>query len=150
MGNLQTGDAKQPKTGKSPGKIKGKIKLGKAKKSKDELHFTGVVPEESDVEEHAPERPVKKSPAPTVKHPEVLVTDSWRAVNRTSGDGAEAEISPPSAVSSSSDSNFTDPLTPVGFNAEHNECYQSEESILDVEVPNTVQDNFLHNLTLNR
>lgn len=34
-------------------------------------------------------------------------------------------------TSSSSDSIFTDPLTPIGFAAEINECYCSEENITD-------------------
>ncbi|CAH0555466.1 unnamed protein product [Brassicogethes aeneus] len=158
MGNLQTGEGKQPKTGKSPGKIKGKIKLAKAKKSKEDVRFTGIVPEDIEVEEISAvviEKPVKKlAPKPPEKVPdkpprkEPLITDSWREANKAAIN-SETKVSPPSAVSSSSDSNFTDPCTPVGFSTELNECYQSEESILDVEVPNTVQDNFLHNLTLN-
>lgn len=36
-------------------------------------------------------------------------------------------------TSSSSDSIFTDPLTPIGFAAEINQCYHSEENVCDTD-----------------
>lgn len=38
-------------------------------------------------------------------------------------------------TSSSSDSLFTDPLTPLGFAAEFNQCYYSEENVYDLVSP---------------
>ena len=144
MGNLQTNEPKQPgKSGKSQGKVKSLMKMRGKRGKVDSSHFTGVVPEDS--EDPAPE-PEKNATD------NLIVTDSWCKVNRLNDKNIEKKTkTPPSAVSSSSDSNFTDPLTPVGFNTEMNQCYYSEESVnLDVEVPNiSTQEDFLHNLTLN-
>lgn len=41
-------------------------------------------------------------------------------------------------TSSSSDSLFTDPLTPLGFAAEFNQCYYSEENVYDLDSSTTV------------
>ncbi|XP_063922402.1 protein cappuccino-like isoform X3 [Zophobas morio] len=144
MGNLQTNEPKQAgKSGKSQGKVKSLMKMRGKRGKVDSSHFTGVVPEDS--EDPAPE-PEKNATD------NLIVTDSWCKVNRLNDKNIEKKTkTPPSAVSSSSDSNFTDPLTPVGFNTEMNQCYYSEESVnLDVEVPNiSTQEDFLHNLTLN-
>lgn len=170
MGNLQTGESKQSKGGKI--KLKGKQK---GKKSKlDDVQFTGVVPSaEAKVEEEHASAEISKTPqlqqkqtqqkvileTPTkndkTEDKNLIVTDSWRKVNRLNAEDQQtkttAVATPPSGVSSSSDSNFTDPLnTPIGFSTEINQCYYSEESVnLDVEVPNSTPEDFLHNLTLN-
>lgn len=136
MGNLQTGESKPTKAGKAKTKIKLKGKKGKS----DELLFTGVVP--APIEE----KPHTKTAQDTNTEPtsnNVIVTDSWCKANNLD---ADADKKKPAASPSSSDSNFTDPLTPAGFQ----ETHDSEESVhLEVEVPNTTQETFLHNLTLN-
>lgn len=154
MGNLQTNEPKQStKSGKSQGKVKSLMKI-RAKRGKiDSSQFTGVVPEDN--EEHLEESTIiedKPRGKSDLKDDNIIVTDSWCKVNQLNGENIDKKIkTPPSAVSSSSDSNFTDALTPVGFNTEMNQCYYSEESVnLDVEVPNvSTQEDFLHNLTLN-
>lgn len=124
MGNLQTGDSKQVKI-----KSKTKVKL-RGKKGKIEEGFVAVVPEISEKEEEEP--PPEKT---------VLVTDSWCEVNNLTDDPQIKKLMSPN---SSSDSNFTDPQTPSSF------PYQSGESIhLEVEIPSTIQESFLHDLTLN-
>lgn len=61
---------------------------------------------------------------------------------------SKQKLTPPSG-DSSSDSVFTDALTP-GCSTEINQCYYSEESVnLDVEVPDNTHSFFLQNLTLN-
>lgn len=62
-----------------------------------------------------------------------LITDSWKQVKKLSdpkgpNNSTRKELTPPSKESSS-ESVFTDPLTPVGFAAEINQCYYSEESV---------------------
>lgn len=62
-----------------------------------------------------------------------LITDSWKQVEKLSdpkgpNNSTRKELTPPSKESSS-ESVFTDPLTPVGFAAEINQCYYSEESV---------------------
>jgi hypothetical protein len=152
MGNLQTNEPKHStKSGKSQGKVKSLMKIRGKRGKVDSSQFTGIVPEESDDQaldaSLLDEKPLAKN------SDKIIVTDSWCKVNRFNEETVEKKTkTPPSAVSSSSDSNFTDPLTPsTGFNTEMNQCYYSEESVvLDVEVPNsTTQEEFLHNLTLN-
>ncbi|GJQ85256.1 capu [Trypoxylus dichotomus] len=132
MGNIQAGDAKPSKPGKGKGL---KIIRGKRGKS-EEPQFVGVVPaehfnqivSEQDNEEDALIKPQE---------------------NGTLAPKAQEKLSPQSGESSS-DSVFTDPLTPVGFSAEINQCYYSEESVLsDVEIPDNVHDSFSHNFALN-
>lgn len=41
-------------------------------------------------------------------------------------------------TSSSSDSLFTDPLTPLGFAAEFNQCYYSDENVYDLDSPSSL------------
>lgn len=133
MGNLQTNEPKSSsKQAKTQGKVKSLMKIRGKKGKVDTSQFTGVVPDDDSL-------PIEEKPPD-----KVLVTDSWCKVNRVN----QADI-PKTTPPSSSDSNFTDPITPMGFNTEMNQCYYSEESVnLDVEVPNT-QEEFLHNLTLN-
>lgn len=159
MGNLQASESKPVKGGKSPGKPKTKIKLRGKKGKLDEVSFTGVVPDEAEEEEHAPVSKDEKPPetktssqqtkTETKKEPDnVIVTDSWCKVNSLGSEDADKKKIATSP--SSSDSNFTDPLTPVGFGAATNGHHYSEENVnLDVEVPNSTQENFLLNLTLN-
>ncbi|XP_064211277.1 formin-2 isoform X2 [Tribolium castaneum] len=150
MGNLQTSEPKNaPKAGKAQGKVKSLIKIRGKKGKIDSAQFTGVVPEEAEDSALDDSLPVAEKPKSSTD--KIVVTDSWCKVNRLTEDVEKKTKTPPSAVSSSSDSNFTDPLTPMGFNTEMNQCYYSEESVnLDVEVPNsTTQEEFLHNLTLN-
>ncbi|RZB39864.1 formin-2 [Asbolus verrucosus] len=158
MGNLQTNEPKHSaKAGKSQGKVKSLMKIRGKRGKIDSSQFTGVVPEGTEFEERVFEHSFAKEEKPPEeknkqKNDNLIVTDSWCKVNRFNDENIEKKTkTPPSAVSSSSDSNFTDPLTPVGFNTEMNQCYYSEESvILDVEVPSTTtQEEFLHNLTLN-
>ncbi|XP_018575430.1 protein cappuccino isoform X2 [Anoplophora glabripennis] len=153
MGNLQTSESK-PVKGKSPGKPKTKIKLRGKKGKSDELLFAGVVPDEAEFEEHVSDSKLEKQPETKTpnRHEKtdkekdnVIVTDSWCKVNNLSNDKKKVATSP-----SSSDSNFTDPLTPVGFTTAVTEPHISEENVnLDVEVPNSTHETFLHNLTLN-
>lgn len=127
---------------------------GKRNKQDNENQFTGVVPSETadghastseedltvkETRSTAPAKSVKEPPKSHAKSPDrLLVTDSWCKVN-------QADLVTPSA-DSSSDSVFAEALTPVGFSAEINQCYRSEDSFpAELEVV----DNFLHDLTLN-
>ncbi|KAI4461001.1 formin [Holotrichia oblita] len=133
MGNIQAGDAKPPKTGKSKG-----LKIIRGKRNKtEEPHFTGVVPDE-------------RSSAITIDKNNHQITKTLTPhENGASTPKIQEKISPQSGESSS-DSVFTDPQTPVGFSTEINQCYYSEESVLsDVEIPDNIQDSFSHNFTLN-
>lgn len=77
----------------------------------------------------------------------LMVTDSWKKVNKLDNNNklltkGEQQVTPPSGESSS-DSVFTDPLTPVDFAAEFNQCYCSEESVnIEVEVPDLTSTNY--------
>ncbi|GLV41899.1 cappuccino [Carabus blaptoides fortunei] len=77
----------------------------------------------------------------------LMVTDSWKKVNKLNKNNkllttGEQQVTPPSGESSS-DSVFTDPLTPVDFAAEFNQCYCSEESVnIEVEVPDLTSTNY--------
>ncbi|KAJ8909468.1 hypothetical protein NQ315_011418, partial [Exocentrus adspersus] len=157
MGNLQTSESKPVKGGKSFGKSKTKLKL-RGKKGKSDEEFIGVVPDEVESEEHAPVSN-HETPPQTKTHTHetktdqkeennIIVTDSWCKVNSLNTENVDKKKIATSP--SSSDSNFTDPLTPVGFCITANENHNSEESVhFEVEVPNSTQENFLHNLTLN-
>ncbi|CAH2007543.1 unnamed protein product [Acanthoscelides obtectus] len=137
MGNLQTGEAK---VGKSKGKTKGK--RGK-KGGKYDDDFTGVVPEEMEAGIGTTTTLKRPAPQPLKPSQQIIVTDSWCEVNQASAGVQKGDIKKEATPPSSSDSNFTDPQTPMGFD-------QSEESIhLDVEVPSTITESFLHDLTLN-
>lgn len=133
MGNIQAGDAKPPKSGKSKG-----LKIIRGKRNKtEEPHFTGVVPDG------------RSSEIITDKNSHQKTKTLTPHENGALGPKIQEKISPQSGESSS-DSVFTDPQTPVGFSAEINQCYYSEESVLsDVEIPDNVQESFSHNFTLN-
>lgn len=107
MGNLQS-EVKGSKTGK-PGKVKQLMKIRGKRRKSDDVSFTGVVPEDAEDEEET----LKET-----KGEQLLVTDSWCKVNQ--------DVTSPGGESSS-DSIFADPLTPVGFSTEINQCYQSED-----------------------
>ncbi|KAJ8980425.1 hypothetical protein NQ317_018817 [Molorchus minor] len=154
MGNLQTSDSKPVKGGKSPGKPKTKIKLRGKKGKAEELLFTSVVPEKehaSDSNEVLKETSGIKLKTEQKKDSDnVLVTDSWCKANKVNTEKIEKGKKKSAASPSSSDSNFTDPLTPVGFSSAVNACYHSEENVhLDVEIPNSTLETFLHDITLN-
>lgn len=138
MGNTQTGDNKSIKSGK----VKSLMKIrGKRGKNDDTVQFTNIatIKQNSDKVESSQAIPVEKCAPP--KRTEAIITDSWKKANAKEIDIKSGE--------SSSESIFTDPLTPVGFSTEINKCYYSEESVsFDVVVPDTVQDSFL-NLPLN-
>lgn len=141
MGNLQTNEPKHSaKSGKSQNKVKSLMKIrGKKGNKIDSSHFTALVQDEEETEQSclSDEKPLEEKK-------DLIVTDSWCKVNRINEDSTKGRTPP-----SSSDSNFTDPLTPVGCNTEMNQCYYSEESVeLDVDVSST-QEEFLENLTLN-
>lgn len=118
MGNLQS-ETKNNKFSK-PGKVKQFMKIRGKKGKSDEISFTGVIPEDADTQEEGEEEQTfnenNKANVP------VLVTDSWCKVNQEQSNDV---VSP--GAESSSDSVFVDPLTPVGFSAEINQCYHSEE-----------------------
>lgn len=153
MGNLQSEGPKVPKTGKSPGKVKGLMKIRGKKASKlGEPQFTSIVqpPEEPDrisyvsardLTPRSEEPPFLFTPPPSSK-----VTPQLPVISND-----KPQITP--NADSSSDSAFTDPQTPVGFATELNRCYYSEESVsLDVEVPDcAAQDGsfLLNNFKLN-
>lgn len=120
MGNLQS-EVKSGKAGKQ-GKVKQLMKIrGKKGGNKSEdVSFTGVVPEDAEAEEEEEEERTLKERNETKS--DVLVTDSWCKVNQEAGNSV---VSP--GAESSSDSVFADPLTPVGFSTEINQCYHSEE-----------------------
>lgn len=119
MGNLQS-EVKSHKTGKQ-GKVKQLMKIrGKKGNKSDDVSFTGVVPEDAEAEEGDEEEQTLNDTVET-KTP-LLVTDSWCKVNQ---EVTNIVTSP--GAESSSDSVFADPLTPVGFSTEVNQCYQSEE-----------------------
>lgn len=144
MGNLQTNEPKHSaKSCKTQGKVKSLMKIrGKKGNKIDSSHFTALVHEEEETEQSclSDEKPSEEKD----QTKELIVTDSWCKVNRINEDSTKGRTPP-----SSSDSNFTDPLTPVGCNTEMNQCYYSEESVeLDVDISST-QEEFLQNLALN-
>lgn len=115
MGNLQS-EVKSNKAGKQ-GKVKQLMKIRGRKGNKSEdVSFAGVVPEDAEAEDEAEEE--EPTPKP------LLVTDSWCKVNQET-QSSTVVLSP--GAESSPDSVFVDPLTPMGFSAELNQCYQSEE-----------------------
>lgn len=119
MGNLQS-EVKGHKTSKQ-GKVMKLMKVrGKKGNKSDDVSFTGVVPEDAEAEDGDEEEQTLKDTTET-KTP-LLVTDSWCKVNQ---EEPNTVMSP--GAESSSDSVFADPLTPVGFSTEVNQCYQSEE-----------------------
>lgn len=62
----------------------------------------------------------------------------------------EQQARTPETGESSTDSVFTDPLTPVGFAAEINQCYYSEESVLEADLPDTTSTtNVINSFKLN-
>lgn len=136
MGNIQAGDAKSTKTGKSKG-----LKIIRGKRGKaEEPQFLSIVPEDS--HQNSSENDV------LLENDEEANSINYKT-KETSTPKAQERTSPQSGESSS-DSVFTDPQTPVGFSTEINQCYYSEESVLsDVEIPDTVHDNFSHNFALN-
>lgn len=149
MGNLQSNDPKSGKMGKTA-KVKTLMKIRGKKGKQEDNQFTGLVPEESEEQEHASAseddltvteaRAAKTNEDATKNARETaVITDSWRKVNQYNTNNLD--IVTPSG-DSSSDSVFAEALTPVGFSAEINQCYRSEET-LDHD------DDFLHDLTLN-
>lgn len=153
MGNLQSNDPKSGKTGKTA-KVKTLMKIRGKKGKQEDNQFTGLVPEETEEQEHASAseddltvteaRAAKttedatKNARETADH--LVITDSWRKVNQYDTNNLDT-VTP--SGDSSSDSVFAEALTPVGFSAEINQCYRSEET-LDRD-----GDDFLHDLTLN-
>lgn len=118
MGNLQS-EVKSNKAGKQ-GKVKQLMKIRGKKGKNEDVSFIGVVPEDMETqEEPQEEKTCKKSNEIGAA---ILVTDSWCKVNQEQ----PSDVLSPGAESSS-DSVFVDPLTPVGFTTEINQCYQSEE-----------------------
>lgn len=118
MGNLQS-DVKSNKAGKQ-GKVKQLMKIRGKKGKSDDVSFTGVVPEDAETQEEEEEERTLKENNKTSST--MLVTDSWCKVNQEQ----PSDVVSPGAESSS-DSVFVDPLTPVAFSTEINQCYQSEE-----------------------
>lgn len=145
MGNIQGGENKPSK-----GKVKTLIKIRGKKGTKEEVHFVPVVNEdENDTQvshrndEIVDKEKIDKDETPKVQKKNV-VTDSWCKVNKINDGNVNRNkiISP--GGESSSDSIFTDPQTPVGFSAEINECYYSEENVNDSNL-----ESYINNLTLN-
>ncbi|XP_059618174.1 protein cappuccino [Phlebotomus argentipes] len=80
------------------------------------------------------------SQAPVQDKSILLVTDSWKkaqsvdrgqAVRETTSNCGSFVVVREQTTSSSSDSIFTDAQTPLGFTAEFNQCYYSEEDVCD-------------------
>lgn len=136
MGNLQTGDTKPAK---SKGKSKVKIKGKKGKAVEDD--FTGIVCDQEpdttvDITVHEEEEEIK--PLPPEPPDTLMVNHSWSNVE---DDETKKPFTTPI---SSSDSNFTEALTPQAFSR------QTEGAInFNVDVPNSTHESFLHNLALN-
>lgn len=157
MGNLQSNDPKSSKSGKG-GKVKNLMKIRGKKGKQEENQFISVVPEDAQEHGHASASEddltvteAKPDGAKTAKTEsktakgdsgQMLITDSWRKVNNCEhGTPNNLDTVTPSG-DSSSDSVFAEALTPVGFSAEMNQCYRSEENL-------EISDDFLHDLTLN-
>lgn len=150
MGNLQSGEVKVPKTGKSPGKVKSLMKIRGKRGKQEEPQFTSIVqpppPDEPDRMSYVSARdltPRSEEPPPLFTPPR-----SRKPPPKPETDNTTARMPPQMTPNSSSDSAFTDAQTPVGFATELNRyCYHSEESVsLDVEVPDaTHSGNFLLN-----
>lgn len=174
MGNIQTGEGKTSKGGKGKGLMKIRGKKGKppyifkahppivlhhyfVKSGKnEEVPFTSVVPSEADEssrpnsslgKQNISPKPIKyrAPPVPQVKTSEPTEKKPPEAIQNE----PKQKITPPSG-DSSSDSVFTDALSP-GCSTEINACYYSEESVnLDVEVPESTTWSLLDNYTLNK
>lgn len=138
MGNLQTGETK---SGKVKGKTKVKIKGKKGKCIEDdfakivpELDITieSILPDEEDIPET---RPIPPEPPDTL-----MVNHTW-SVNEPGEDETKKPFTTPI---SSSDSNFTEALTPQAFYRQNDEAVS-----INVDVPNSTHESFLHNLALN-
>lgn len=148
MGNLQGSENKPSKNLKSPGKANRLIKNRFARGKKNQEHFTGLVPEE---EEHkyprTPEEEPKTDERTSKRNDDRKIHEATVNVSSTLvGGGKETnELAAEQRHSgeSSSDTVFTDPLTPTDFSAEINQCYYSEENILDAET------NVINNFKLN-
>lgn len=98
-------------------------------RSGDRSEDSGVNRVETDINNGEDSR-VSVGVIPTVNSRSTLRTSSQQSKN--GGDGwSGANVLNETSGESSSDSVFTDPLTPVGF-AEINQCYYSEESVRDV------------------
>lgn len=117
MGNLQS-DVKSNKAGKQ-GKVKQLMKIRGKKGKSDDVSFTCVVPEDAETQEEEEEEHIQEN---NKRSSTMVVTDSWCKVNQEQ----PSDVLSPGAESSS-DSVFVDPLTPVAFSTEINQCYQSEE-----------------------
>lgn len=153
MGNIQGNENKTSKSGK----VKTLIKIRGKKGAKDDNQFVPIVVEDegqvSIINDDNIEKDVdidcnndtcidvdgEETPKLINDNKQIITTDSWCKVNKLNIDSVQRNkiISP--GGESSSDSVFTDPQTPVGFAAEINECYYSEENFND----------FTNNLTLN-
>lgn len=137
MGNLQSGD---PKTAKGKGKSKAKIKGKKGKGSEDE--FTGIVSENDitvDVTLPNEEDPGSRPPPP--EPPDTLmVNNSWNTLETDEDDTKKPFTTP----ISSSDSNFTEALTPHAFSRQTEDALHSH-----ADKRNSTPESFLHNLALN-
>lgn len=163
MGNLQGSESKAPKSAKSPGKGNRLIKKRFSRGKKDKDEFTGIVPDDEDA---IVEAPTVKQSSSKDQH-SVLTRDQHdtgstisQSQRKSGGDWphtnappkqqviTEAQITQvtPEAAESSSDSVFTDPLTPVGFAAEINQCYYSEENL---DLPDTTSTNVINSFKLN-
>lgn len=173
MGNSQTSEAKSAGGSKHPTKsagvkVKSLIKIkGKRSKILDTAELTGIVPSDADdvhnIDDDASneyKKPLystdnlQKSHIPpqttTNNDHNLMVTDSWCKANRIADE--TEKVTPESA---SSESNFTDPLTPsmAGLTIDNNYHNNSSQENVDldvVEVPaHSTHENFLLDLTLN-
>lgn len=173
MGNLQGSESKTPKTAKSPGKGNRLIKRRFTRGKKDKEDFTGIVPDDDEtstiVPEDQPQIPASASSA-TVKSSSLHQQSNknildgggsgeWSLLQANSTATSPTATAPaaakdhartPETAESSTDSVFTDPLTPVGFSAEINQCYYSEESVLEADLPDTTSTpNVINSFKLN-
>lgn len=148
MGNIQGGENKPTKGGK----VKNLMKMRGKKGAKEEAQFVSVVPE-SEHDERISVIEEKEKDSPKLEdNRKTIVTDSWCKVNKVNDENKYKIVSP--GGESSSDSVFTDPQTPVGFSAEINECYYSEESVnkntdTHSDSNTLTSEHYTHNLTLN-
>lgn len=122
----------------------------------EEVQFTPVVPDEAEIGEHhtnstkqekiSPKQKYRAPPVPSSQPPPF--TKTVKTEPDTVLIDTKQKITPPSG-DSSSDSVFTDALSP-GCSTEINACYYSEESVnLDVEVPDSTTGSFLDGFALN-
>lgn len=141
MGNIQGNENKPSKSGKVKTLIKIRGKKGGG--VKDDTQFVPIIVEDEEqqvsiINEDIVEKSDVIEEKPKIVDDKNTVTDSWCKVNKLNENAPRNKIISPGGESSS-DSVFTDPQTPVGFSAEINECYYSEENVND----------FATNLTLN-